>query len=153
MLETKGLKHGDITEWATKVLHDGLEAVINSKASRRTPYFILVIIKNGYDGPATKSDNYLLHGKDQRQTDTETVDMSKKRVVTNRFVILDKAPLIPMIGSSLWRIDNKTGEVRCVYILPPDKPMVPGFEVGGKAVESETVAKCSKGMPIIYGAN
>ncbi len=139
-MNTKGLKHGDITAWATKVLHDGLEAVINSKASRRTPYFILVIIKDGYHGPPVSN----------RGHDVKTVDMSAQKVVTNRFVIMDKAPSIPMIGSSLWRIDNKIGEVRCIYILPPDRPMIAGFTV---EQESETVGKCAKGMPILYGAN
>ena len=150
-MQTKGLTHGDITTWAQKVMHDGLEAVINSKAARRTPYFIMVIVKEGYDGPPPrKSDNHLLHGRKKRSSGTRTIDMTKKRVVTNRFLIMDNAPMVPMIGSSLWRIDNKTGEVRCMYILPPDKPMVGGFNVG---LDSQTVGKCAKGMPIIYGAN
>ena len=139
-MDNKGLQHGDITAWATKVLHDGLEAVINSKASRRTPYFILVIIKDGYHGPPVSN----------RDHDKKTVDMSAQKVVTNRFVIMDKAPSIPMIGSSLWRVDNKIGEVRCMYILPPDRPMIAGFTV---EQESETVSKCAQGMPILYGAN
>ena len=150
-MDTKGMKHGDITQWAQKVLHDGLEAVINSKAHRRTPYFILVIIKEGYDGPAAKAgDSYLLHGRQRQESRMKTVDLSKKRVVTNRFVILDKAPLTPMIGSSLWRIDNKIGRIECLYILPPDRPMIEGFTVG---VDSETVAKSAKGMPIVYGGD
>lgn len=149
MMDNKGLQYGDITTWAQKVLHDGLESIINSKSARRTPYFVMVIVKEGYDGPAAKgNDNHLLHGTQERSRGTKTVDLSKKRVVTNRFLILDRAPQVPMIGSSLWRIDNKTGEVRCVYILPPDKPMVGGFTVG---LDSKTVQKCQKGMPIIYG--
>lgn len=139
MVNIKGMKHGDVTAWATKVLHDSLEAVINSKASRREPYFILVIIKDGYFGPAVSNSGH----------DMKTVDMSHQKVVTNRLVIMDRAPLVPMIGTSLWRIDNKTGEVRCIYILPPDRPMVEGFTVGE---DSASVAKCAKGMPIIYGA-
>ncbi len=150
-MKPKGLKYGDITTWAQKVLHDGLEAVINSKSARREPYYIMVIVKDGYDGPAAKgNDNHLLHGTTERSKGTKTVDLSKKRVVTNRFLIMDHAPRVPMIGSSLWRIDNKTGEVRCEYILPPDKPMVGGFTVG---LDSQTVQKCAKGMPIIWGTN
>lgn len=150
-MNIKGLKHGDITTWAQQVLRDGLESIINAKAARRTPYFIMVIIKEGYDGPPPKKDdNHLLHGSKTRSTGRKTIDLSGKRVVTNRFLVLDEAPLVRMIGSSLWRIDNKTGEVRCLYILPPDKPMIGGFSVG---VDSEMVAKSAKGMPIVYGAN
>lgn len=139
-MNNKGLKHGDITTWAQKVMHDGLESIINMKSARRTPYYVMVIVKDGYDGPAVAN----------RDNETKTVDMSAKKVVTNRFVIMDKPPMVPMIGSSLWRIDNKTGEVRCCYILPPDKPIVGGFDIG---LDSNTVAKSSKGMPIVYGAN
>ena len=46
-METKGLTHGDITTWAQKVLHDGLEAIINSKSARREPYYVMVIVKEG----------------------------------------------------------------------------------------------------------
>ena len=152
-MNTKGLKVGDITAWATKVLDESLRAVINAKAHLRTPYYIMVIIKEGYDGPAAKGNsNELLHGIDSRQAPrqgaTKTVDMSKLKVVTNRLIIMHQPPPVPMIGSSLWRINNKTGEVRCCYILPPDKPMIAGFTV---EEESVTVAKCAVGMPIVYG--
>ncbi len=151
-MNNKGLKHGDITQWAQKVMHDGLESIINAKSAMRTPYYIMVIVKDGYDGPAANGNsNELLHGtntgKRASHKQTKTVDMSNKRVVTNRFVIMNKPPMVPMIGSSLWRIDNKTGEVRCMYILPHDKPMVGGFDV---ELDSKTVAKCSTGMPVIY---
>lgn len=154
-MNVKGMNHGDITAWATKTLDESLRKVIDAKSHLREPYYIMVIIKNGYDGPAAKGNsNQLLHGTDTRQLPavgkTKTVDMSNKRVVTNRLVIMNKPPLVPMLGSSLWRINNKTGEVRCMYILPEDKPMIGGFDV---EQESETLQKCSKGMPIIYGAN
>ena len=97
------------------------------------------------------NSNDLLHGNDRRlkpqHGPTKTVDMSKKRVVTNRFIVSFNAPMIPMIGSSLWRIDNRTGEVRCIYILPPDKPMIGGFDV---EMDSKTVARSGKNMPLIY---
>ena len=154
-MNLKGLKHGDITQWATKVLDENLRAIINAKSHLRVPYYILVIIKEGYDGPAAKGNsNELLHGDDLRQApktgQTKTVDMSKQRVVTNRLIIMLKPPVIPMLGSSLWRINNITGEVRCMYILPPDKPMIAGFTV---EEDSKTLTKSSVGMPILYGAN
>lgn len=149
-MTVRGLKYGDITTWAQKVLHDGLEAIINSKAARRKPYYVMVIVKEGYDGPAVSNANHLLHGKAPQPIVTKTVDMSMKRVVTNRFMVMEPehVPNIPLIGTSLWRIDNKTGQVRCEYILPPDKPMIGGFSVG---LDSQTVQKCAKGMPIVWG--
>ena len=154
-MDIKGLKHGDVTTWAQKVMADGLESIVNAKSHMRTPYFIQVITKEGYDGPAAKGNsNHLLHGTDcgraPEHGPCKTVDMSGKRVVTNRFLIMNNAPPVPMLGSSLWRINNKTGEVRCMYILPLDRPMVAGFNV---EEESELVANSAKGMPIIYGAN
>lgn len=150
-MDVAGLTTGDITSWAQKVLHDGLEKVINSKASRRKPYYILVIIKNGYDGPAVKGGgSHLLHGQRKAKSEFRTMDLSNKRVVTNRLLIMEpeQVPAVPLIGTSLWRIDNKIGEVKCMYILPVDRPMVAGFAVEH---ESETVGKCAVGMPIVYG--
>ncbi len=144
---------GEIKEWATHVLHGELESVINAKANHKQPYYILLIIKDGYDGPAAYgNNNELLHGRDKhvkpRRRKTKELDLSKKRVVTHRIILMNKPPPLPMIGSSLWYINNKTGQVKCVYILPPDKPMIAGFDV---ELDSETVGKCGVNMPIFYG--
>lgn len=152
-MDIKNLTIGDIKAWATKVLHDELEAIINAKSAMRTPYYILVFMREGYRGPAAfGNNNELLHGSDSKQcphvNTTRTMDLSKKRVMTHRFILLNKKPPVPLIGSSLWYINNKTGQVRCEYILPPDKPMIAGFEV---ELESETVGKASIAMPIVYG--
>ena len=152
-MQTKGITVGDIKQWATKVLHDELEQIINAKKNHRRPYYILVSMKEGYQGPAAYgNNNELLHGEDKglkpQSGPTRTMDFSDKRVMTHRFILLNEAPLVPLVGSSLWYIDNKSGKVRCMYILPPDKPMIPGFDV---ELESETVGKCSIQMPIVYG--
>ena len=150
-MDIKGQTVGDIKAWATKVLHDELEAVINAKSRYSLPYYILVIIKDGYTGPpAFGNTDELLHGEDRgvkpHEAKTKTVDLSKKRVVSHRFILLSKPPLVPLIGSSLWYINNKTGQVRCEYILPPDRPMIGGFDV---ELDSETATKFGKNMPYI----
>ena len=131
-------KVGDVTEWATKELHDALQRTIVAKADMREPYFILVYFNNHYSGPPNK----------RMSEQTKTMDLSKKRVLNVRLILLKAAPPVRMLNTALWRVDNRTGDVRCIYILPPDKPMVGGFDV---EEESETVTKSAKGMPIYYG--
>ena len=134
-------KFGDIMTWATEDLNKKLIEVVNSKSSRTRPYFILVITKDGYMGQAAKNAD--------RGIPTQTVDLSKKKVCSNRIMILEpeSVPKVPMLGTSLFRVDNKTGEVKCMYVLPLDKPQFGNFKIGG---ESELVAKSAKGMPIAY---
>ena len=131
------MDHGSLREWSEQCLREGLERVIELKCKRRTPYYVMVIVKDGYHGPpAGNADE-----------DKKTVDLSKKKVITNRLVIMDRPPIVRLIGTSLFRVDNATGEVRMIYILPRDKPMVGEFEVGG---ESERLQLSAKNMPIIY---
>lgn len=134
----------DVTLWMTDELHKMLTKVIMAKENHPRIYYILVIIKDGYQGPpAVRSDG--------RESGSEkTVDLSGKHVVHNRLVLLDKPPTVPMISTSLWRIDNKIGEARCVYILPPDKPIMLGVEMGES---SKFIWKSAQGVPLIYSHN
>ena len=143
------MKTGDVKTWATEQLHKSLSKIINAKAARRRPYFILVIIKEGYDGPIglQGNANELLGNTKKRNA---TVDLSGKKVVHNKIILLEERPSIPMIGSSLWRIDNVRGKVDCEYILPLDTPMIHGFEVDGKGEESKIVHESGKNMPLVY---
>ena len=128
---------GQLREWSEGCLREGLDRVIALKNKRLTPYYVLVIAKSGYHGqPAGNA------GKN-----TQTVDLSKKKVIHVTLVIMDAPPVTKLIGTSLFRIDNKTGEVRMIYILPQDKPMVGEFEVGHV---SERIDRSAKNMPIIY---
>ena len=151
-MDVKGQTVGDIKAWATKVLHDELEKIINAKSGYSLPYYILVIMKTGYTGPpAYGNKNELLHGETSRPDDQKgekTIDLSKKRCITQRILLLSTPPKVPLIGSSLWLVNNKTGQIRCMYILPPDKPMIGGFDI---ELESESVVKCGSNMPYIYG--
>lgn len=128
----------DVTLWLTDELHKMLTKVIMAKENHPRIYYILVIMKDGYEGQSMASEG-------QR-----TIDLSGKHVIHNRLVLLDEPPIVPMISSSLWRIDNKIGEARCVYILPPDKPIMRGTEMGEL---SKFIWKSAQGAPLVYSNN
>ncbi len=128
----------DVTLWLTDELHKMLTKVIMAKENHPRIYYILVIMKDGYEGQSMVSENQ------------KTVDLSGKHVIHNRLVLLDDPPIVPMISSSLWRIDNKIGEAKCVYILPPDKPIMYGTEMGES---SKFIWKSAQGAPLVYSNN
>lgn len=143
---------GEVKEYFTQELHRSLEKVINAKSDRRDPYYILITFGEGYDGkPAGKTSNHLLKGEKKATVEGEkTLDLSDKKVMKQTIILMEPeraARLIPLVNTSLWYVDNKIGHVSCVYILPPDKPMIGGFDVGE---ESELVHNCGKNMPIVY---
>jgi hypothetical protein len=53
-----------------------------------------------------------------------------------------------MLNTICWRIDNKKGECKEIWVLPKDAPIQPVKTDGivGSVVES------AKGMPLIYGS-
>ena len=131
------VSHGDFQTWITENFHRSLTKIIEAKASRRTPYYILVIVKKGYNGPS--------HTINVNKTVEKNFEGNT--LIHTRILIIDRPPVVKMIGSSLWRIDNRIGEARCIYILPPDKPVM-GGDIEGP--ESELVAKSGQGMPLVY---
>ena len=137
----------DVTLWMTDCLHKVLTKVILAKQDWPFVYYIMVITKDGYLGPLDKRNNELLN---QGETGEKTIDLSKKHVIHNRLIIMREPPPIPMIGTSLWRISNKLGEARCIYILPPDKPMITGTQMGEA---SKFIWKSAKNAPLIYSVN
>ena len=36
---------------------------------------------------------------------------------------METPPLVPLLGTALWRIDNSIGEATNIYTLPPDMPV------------------------------
>lgn len=130
--------HGDFQTWVTENLHRNLEKIINAKSDRRTPYYILVIFKKGYNGPSAKA------------VQTEDRSFEGKTVIHTRMVITDKPPIVQLIGSGLWMVNNLIGEVKCLYLLPPDKPVMGTSFEDEKAKESVLVAKSGMGMPLVY---
>ena len=154
-MNTKGIKTGDVKAWALDVLNKGLVSVINAKQNLRRPYYIVIIMKEGYMGPpAMGNNNELLHGEDRRVTPHDgpekTVDFSGKKIMHHRFILTLRKPPMPQIGSSLLYVNNVTGQVKFEYILPPDMPAIPGFDV---EMTSEFAANCGMSMPYVYGGN
>ena len=128
----------DVTLWMTNELHKMLTKVIMAKENHSRIYYILVIMKDGYEGQSIASEGQ------------KTIDLSGKHVIHNRLVLLNEPPIVPMISSSLWRINNKIGEARCMYILPPDKPIMYGTEMGEA---SKFIWKSAQGLPLVYSRN
>lgn len=153
-MNTKDLKHGDITKAFSADLQDKIERIINAKSRRRKPYYLLITIKEGYAGPlAMGNSNSLLHGRDtgrkRSRGETKTCDFSGLRLGHCVIQVLERrhVPAVPLLGNILLRVSNRSGEVRRIYALPPDRPIIDD----GPALDSETVARCAKGMPIAYG--
>ncbi len=128
----------DVTLWMTDELHKMLTKVIMAKENHPRIYYILVIMKDGYEGQSMASEGQ------------ETIDLSGKHVIHNRLVLLDEPPVVPMISSSLWHIDNKIGEARCMYILPPDKPIMAGVEFSESC---KFIWKSAQGAPLVWSTN
>ena len=129
----------DVTLWLTDELHKMLTKVIMSKENHPRVYYILVIMSDKYLGPPAAFNR-----------DVKTVDLSGKKVIHNTIVCMEAPPIVPLLSSSLWRINNKIGEAKCIYILPPDKPMVLGSQMGEA---SKFIWKSAQGMPLVYSSN
>lgn len=129
----------DVTLWMTNELHKSLTNVIMAKEKYSVPYYIMVIFGEGYHGPPAACVNPV-----------RVVDLEGKIVVHNTIVLMNNPPPTPMLNTSLWRIDNKIGEARCCYILPPDKPIIFGSQMGEG---SKFIWKSSQNAPLVYASN
>ncbi len=155
-MNTKGLKVGDITSTFALDLQLRIESIINAKSKRCRPYHLLIMVKEGYEGPlALGNNNELLHGKDTKRQrargDTKTCDFSGLRVAHCIIQVLEpwQVPKVPLIANILMKVDNKTGIIERMYALPPDIPVVED----GNSIECESVIRDAKGMPIVHGRN
>ncbi len=148
MITTAKTTYGDFRTWSTSVLHKQLEKVINSKQGRRTPYFMLVIIQKGYFGPPAFSNaNHLMTGDNKAAEVTQDMNLSGKVVFSCRIILMESPPVVPLLGTALWKIDNARGEATNIYTLPPDTPVDSNVEM---PEGSELVYKCGKHMPLVY---
>lgn len=148
MIQKTKLTHGDFRTWSTTVLHEQLEKVINSKQHSRKPYYILVVIKRGYFGPpAFRNANNILSGDRVTAEKTKDMDFENKIIFSCRLILMNKPPIVPLIGTALWYIDNLKGLVKSVYVLPPDMPVDSTKDM---TESSELVAKSGRNMPLAY---
>ncbi len=155
-MNTKGIKYGDITQAFNEDMTRNIESIIDAKKKRRRPYYILIMIKDGYSGPlAMGNNNELLHGVDKKQErfrgETAVHDFSGLKVAHCTIQILEpyQVPNVPLIANILMKVDNKTGIIERMYALPPDIPVVED----GNSIECESVIRDAKGMPIVHGRN
>ncbi len=151
-------KAEDVLHWATDNLHENLTNIIMNMQGHPRPYFMLIHISDGYHGrPASlvgKIRNDLLNSQYKPKTseiiqDERTIDLSKSKVSHDIIVLMDNPPPQPLISSSLLRVDNKQGRVNWIYILPPDKPILWGADMGEA---SEFVYKSAERAqaPVVY---
>lgn len=139
----------DVTLWMTAELHKMLTKVIMAKENHPRVYWLLIKFEYGYMGPKAVRSNDLINKGKQGE---KTIDLSGKVVTNTTIVCLEEwdLPPVPLINSALWRIDNKIGEARCIYILPPDKPIMLGTEMGES---SNFIWKSARGAPLVWSTN
>jgi hypothetical protein len=149
----------DFNEWVTNGYYTILERIVNAKKARVKPYFIRIGVSSGYGGVlAVENDNHLIATDEQkkvaakRRISTTEINLEGKRVIRNIVHILEPedVPPVPLLATSLWRVDNVRGEVKCIYILPPDKPMIEGVELESV---SKVIFESAKGMPLFWNKN
>lgn len=132
----------DVLLWLTDELHKRLTEVIMAKENHPRIYYILVIMSDKYISPPA--------GRTPRSEPDRTIDLSGKAVIHNTIMCMDVPPPVPMLSTSLWRIDNKIGQAECKYILPPDKPIIFGSQMGEA---SKFIWKSAQGAPLVYSHN
>lgn len=139
----------DVILWMTDELHKMLTKVIMAKENHPRIYYIMVIMKDGYQGPTAVRSNELINKGEQGE---KAMDLSGLHVNHNRIVCLEEwdLPPVPLISTSMWRIDNKIGEAKCMYILPPDKPIMLGTQMGES---SKFIWKSARGAPLVWSMN
>jgi len=81
---------------------------------------------------------------------TANIDLEGKTVMHVKMMIINRPPTVPLIGTSLWKVDNLLSNVRCISILPPDKPVICGQEL---EEQSKLVFESGQKMPLYWNQN
>ena len=137
-------KAEEILMWATEELHKNLTNIIINMQNHPRPYYMLIHMTDGYHGkPAElvgKIRNDLLNSThvpspDEFVKGERIIDLSKMKVVHNTINLYEEWHLpkyvpVPLISTSLIRVDNRQGRAQWIYILPPDKPVIWGCDIG-----------------------
>jgi hypothetical protein len=151
------ITYADFNAWMVDELHRNLMNIINAKQQLKKPYYVLAIIKKGYFGPPVRNNNEIIATSEQKREAEgrdriQDMDLEGKKVISTRFVVTNDRPKIKMLGTACWQIDNRTGSVDMLWILPPDKPVTPEAEKDMDN-DSELVHESGKGMPLGYSEN
>ena len=95
-----------------------------------------VIEKTVYDQETKKDSYYLLvHAKKYGNSVKTTL-------------LLRGKPFPRMLSTMCWHVNNRTGETKCLWILPQDKPVEHEIITD---ITNQTILESAQGMPIIYG--
>lgn len=123
-------------------LYDMLEKFVNNYSHLSREYYIMVVVKNNYQGPAPFKDA-------DTQPDVETTEMRlPDKMIHNRIIgPMFRAPLVRQLGSMLWRVNNRQGRVDLVYALPQD---IPTLQEDSEGRSVEKVAQDAQGIPLIW---
>lgn len=70
--------------------------------------------------------------------------------IATKIIRLEEQPP-RMLGTMLYRVDNRKGQLRRIWCLPQDIPVNP-YVLSDKGM-SEEVFKSAQGLPIIYGGD
>jgi len=128
---------GDLGRWCSEVLDRELAKIIDRNQFRENPYWIMVVNKTHYAGPKASA--------------VETKDvLLKNNIINTTLVIIPEETMLPyyrQLGTALLKVDNKKGQAKWIYILPPDIPIMQPVEFDG---ESEFVGRSARGIPIKY---
>jgi hypothetical protein len=114
----KKVQIGELLPDITDNFQKAFEACVNKNKHRREPYYILVT------------------------ADWYANNTQMRIVVSPR----SKRPPM-MLNTMCWRVDNKTGDIKELWVLPKDAPIEPGFEPAGV---DESIIKVAKHLPVIY---
>lgn len=137
------LTTGDARRMAADDLYRMVEKVVDRLSHLSRQYYILVIVRNHYQGPAAGS-------KDSGQRIETTDVVLPDKMIHNRIVApLFEPPAVRMLGSMLWRVDNRVGEMELMYAMPYDVPTVLG-DSDNEGTVVGAVAERAKGMPLIW---
>ena len=147
MIQRAKITHGDFRKWSMGVLYEQIDKVINAKQHRRRPYYIMAKLERGYTGTPVTNDNHILSGDDVAAKKTKDMNLTGKVVMSSRLVLMDSPPLVQMINTMLWRVDNVQGTIEPIYVLPLDAPVDSDVEF---TEHSKLVAKNGIGMPLAY---
>jgi len=137
------MNNKDFRQWLTENLWKNIERVVNEKVGYRHVYFIEVRHKNHYEGVAQANLGKPIEEK----------VMKDAKILSNRLVLLNKPPVVPQLGTILFKVDNclGKGDIYHIYTLPYDVPnQVEDSDNFGEVVE--TVAEGSKNrmIPLIF---
>jgi len=128
---------GEWRTWLSQELYKQIDRLVNEKADYKVPYYIQVQLKPEYQGPSMAC------------TDVQDTEVKAHKIYGIRLVCMNRPPAIPMLGTLLFYVDNRSGRCEMVYALPADRPhAIEDSDNEGEI--SRLVAENAAGLPLVY---